>query len=436
MKDVAEYAVKRVNGKINGLCVVPGSKSMTNRALLLAALSEEECELEGVLFSDDSRHFLGCLESLGFSMTVDEEKKKVRLKGEGGEIPQNHAVIDVGSAGTAARFLTAMLALSGGSYEIRCSEQMKKRPMAALFELLEGVGATFEYLGEKGHLPVKVQGVKPEQELNLSLDISRSTQYLSAMLMMAAGRKYDTNIRITSEKKDGSYIRITRNMLKEFGVNVEFDGENYRIAGGQNLHVGSYYIEPDVSAACYFYGIAAITGGCVTVKNVFASTTQGDWKFIEVLGKLGCTITETTEGACVAGPDGGEYDGIDIDMNDFSDQALTMAVVMAFAKTKSRIRNIGHIRGQECNRMAAIVKELGKCGVSCMEEGDDIVICPDVTKMHGADIETYDDHRVAMAFSLLGLKLDGVKILNPMCCTKTFENYFECLDALLLKNGY
>lgn len=423
-----KYEVKTVNKPLCGTVVVPGSKSMTNRALLLAALSNEKSILRGVLFSDDSRHFLDSLLSLGFDLEINEKDKEVHLQGCGGKIPKKTATINVGSAGTAARFITAMLALSDGEYEIQCSAQMEKRPMEELFKVLMGLGAEFTYLKEPGHLPVKVKGNGGLCK-DITMDISKSTQFLSAMLMVTPVTETGCNIRITSEKKEGSYISITMNMLKSFGVEVEFDGETYHVAGKQSLSLGDYYIEPDVSAACYFWGAAALTGGKVTVKNVFWTSVQGDMKFLKVLEDMGCTVTEEADGIGVQGPKDGALKGVDVNMNDFSDQALTLAALAPYASGQTVIRHVGHIRGQECNRMAAIVNELSKCGISCREEGDDIYITPGAVQ--GSEITTYEDHRVAMSFTMLGLKAKGIIILDPMCCRKTFENYYEVLEELV-----
>lgn len=422
------YKVKTVDKSLSGTVVVPGSKSMTNRALLLAALSEEESILQGVLFSDDSRHFLDCLVTLGYKLDINETEKTVKLQGCGRNIPNKFAKINVGSAGTAARFITAMLALSDGEYEIGCSEQMEKRPMEELFKVLTDMGAQFTYLKEEGHLPVRVKGNGGICK-DINMDISKSTQFLSAMLMVTPVTDSGICIRITSEKKEGSYIHITMKMLQSFGVDVKFDGECYTVPGKQKLQIGTYYIEPDVSAACYFYGMAALTGGKVIVKNVHSDSMQGDLKFLSVLEKMGCEKTEEQDGIAIQGPKDGKLKGIDINMNDFSDQALTLAVLAPFADSETVIRNIGHIRGQECNRMAAIVNELKKCGIGCWEDGDDIHIEPG--EIAPAVIETYEDHRVAMAFTLLGLKANGIVISNPMCCKKTFETYYKVLEQFI-----
>lgn len=247
--------------------------------------------------------------------------------------------------------------------------------------------------------------------------------------MVAPMTKNAVDIRITSEKKDGAYIRITRHMMKQFGVTTEFDGSHYTIPAHSTYHLGDYSIEPDMSAACYFYAIAAITGGTILVEGVHKDIIQGDIKFLDVLEQLGCTITPKDEGIEVIGPKDGDYEGIRVDMNDFSDQTMTLAAIAAFAASPTHINHVAHIRLQECDRMQATVNELSKTGVRCEADGENIHITPG--PIHGASIHTYDDHRMAMAFSLLGLKTEGILIEDPMCCKKTFEDYFEVLNALI-----
>lgn len=422
------YIVRKQTRPINGVVTVPGSKSMTNRALLLAALSKEDSHLSGVLFSDDSRHFLSCLEQLGFRLNIDEHKKTVDIQGTSGVIPHKTGTINVGSAGTAARFLTAFLALSDGEYTINCSDQMKKRPMKPLFEALTSMGATFTFLEKEGFLPVKVCGNGGTCK-DVSMDISESTQFLSALLMVAPLTKNGVKITITSPKKDGAYIRITRKMMEQFGVSIQFDGEIYEVSGDQQVVVGDYYIEPDVSAACYFYAIAALTGGTITVNNVFDDSMQGDMKFLQVLEQMGCIRMDTKQGIQITGPKEGIYSGVDVNMNDFSDQTMTMAALAAYATTPTYIHNVGHIRLQECDRMQAIINELTRVGITCRAIDDTIEIVPGDVKP--AIIQTYEDHRVAMAFTLLGFRTDGIQIADPECCKKTFEDYYEVLEKLI-----
>ena len=421
------YEVKPIHTPVNSIITVPGSKSMTNRALLMAAIANGTTLLKGVLFSDDSRYFLKCLTSLGFQVEIREALKEVTIYGLGGKIPVSTGEIYVGSAGTAARFLTAILALSDGTYRIDASKQMKARPMKPLFDGLTQMGAEFKYLEQEGFLPVEVRGAShPVTEV--SIDISKSTQFLSALLMIAPMLGQELKIKIISEKKDGAYIRITRKMMEEFGCRVDFTGDTYTIEKNQSYHGGTYQIEPDVSAACYFYGAAALTGGTVTVRNVHYSSMQGDMKFLEVLLQLGCQAEDTEEGITLKGPAGGSYPGINVDMNDFSDQTMTLAALAVFATSKTHITGIGHIRLQESDRLHAIAVELGKMGILTEEMEDEIIIFPGSPKP--TLVETYEDHRIAMSMALIGIRAEGIVIKDPSCCRKTFENYFSVLEQL------
>lgn len=418
------------------IVTVPGSKSITNRALLLAALTDGECVLKGALFSDDSRHFLKSLKDLGFEVEENEEKKIVRVVGCGGKIPNSAGTIYVGSAGTAARFLTAMLGLSLGEYVINASEQMKKRPMKPLFDVLKDMGAKIDFLEEEDALPVRIKGCFADSRTSdiqkkITLDISKSTQFLSALLMTGCMCENGIDIEITSEKKTGSYIDITRKMVEEFGGEISFDGVTYSVARKPYIPM-EYQIEPDVSAACYFYAMAAMYGVKALVNNVHFDSTQGDIRFVKLLGDMGCKVEDTDKGIEVIGPDRGkgqQLNGIDyLDMNNFSDQALTLANVAAFANTATTIGNIAHIRGQECDRLNAIAVNLKAMGIEVEEKEDSITVYPG--EVHAADIETFEDHRVAMSFTLPGLTGAGIVIKNPLCCSKTFENYFDIIDTL------
>jgi 3-phosphoshikimate 1-carboxyvinyltransferase len=426
------YRVCTLNRPVDWVVDVPGSKSMTNRALLMAALADGKTTLKGVLFSDDSRNFLGSLKSLGFDVSIDELGKTVEVVGLNGKIPVSEGEIYVGSAGTAARFLTAMLALASGTYVINCSEQMKKRPMKPLFDVLTEMGAEITYLGNAGFLPIKIKGIgdgiSKEDKCYVKLDISKSTQFLSALLLISPMLKQGMNIEITSERKDGSYIRITRKMMERLGVSVEFDGVNYTLEKNSSYVAGTYQIEPDVSAACYFYGAAAITGGKAVVRNVTWDCMQGDLKFISLLGDMGCEVNDTSYGIEVVGAKDGKLKGITVDMKDFSDQAITLAAIAPFADSDVRIENIGHIRLQESDRIHAIATELSNLGVSCDEESDAVTIHPGIP--HSGLVHTYDDHRMAMGFSLIGLRVNGIEIEDYKCCRKTFEEYFEVLEGL------
>ena len=451
------YEVPMMKRKMKDIIKVPGSKSLSNRVLLLAAKSEGTSVVSGVQFSDDTRHFLQSLRDLGYELEIDEKNYQVTVHGCGRDIPKKKATIDVGSAGTGARFLTSFLAFSDGEYEIQCSEQMKKRPMMELFHTLEDLGVSFRYLEEKGHLPIKLRGLfassdeesSEENELQaeeiaqktyqLELDISRSTQYLTAWLLTFAGSGVVGKIRVTSEKKTGTYIRMTMDLLKDFGVPVTFDGDIYVVDGREPIKAQDYQIEVDMSGACYFYAAAAILGGEVEVENVRRDLHQGDLKFLDVLEQMGCKVEEGQKGLrLIAHAQAGQYPvlhGIKLNMNQFSDQALTLAAIAPFADSVTEITGIAHIRGQECDRIHAMVENLTALGIRVEELEDGVRIYPlDTNKVDASQkvmIHTFEDHRVAMAFTLTGLRIPGVVIENPECCRKTFENYFEIWDDIL-----
>ena len=422
------YKVKTIGEKRNIKVSVPGSKSITNRALMLAAMSDGICTLNGVLFSADSRAFLDCLIKLGFEVNIDEKNCKVVIKGENGNIPNKEATINVQSAGTAARFMTVFLAVAGGDYILESSEQMKKRPMRELMDHLIEKGVEIKYLEKEGHFPFEVhsQGIG---NVEMTIDTTASSQYASALLM--ASVMNGMKINLTGSRINGAYIKITLKMMEQFGIKYEVS-ENSYLVEHQIYNCSAYDIEPDMSAACYFYAMALILRTKSVVRGIHKDSMQGDIKFLCALEKFGCKVSETDEGMEVDASEVSTYDGIEIDMSDFSDQALTMAVVVAFAESETRIKNIGHIRGQESDRVQVIVTELNRlgCEASIIEANGttDVVIKPG--KLHGAEIETYDDHRVAMSFAMAGLVVKGVVIKNPMCCRKTFENYFDVLDGI------
>lgn len=428
-----EYRVKNIYGKTGGVQVsveVPGSKSITNRALLLAALSDGPCRLQGALFSDDSRHFLSCVQALGIDVEADETQKCVRVAGLGGEIPNRNASVYVGSAGTAARFITALLGVSGGSYHLDASEQMRKRPMAPLLAALRDMGCTVMCGGQKDCFPFQLtsRGVRNNE---ITVDIGNSSQFLSALLISAVCPEEGLSIHVTGSH-GMSYIHITTEMMKQFGVEVKRPSENlFVVSGGQHYHLNRYDIEPDMSAAAYFYGAAALLGISVVVKGVQRTMLQGDIRFIDVLKQMGCTVSEKPEGVCVTGPEHGKLHGVSVDMREFSDQAITLAAIAPFADSPTTITGIGHIRYQESDRIAAMTDALTRMGIHVQELPDGICIQPG--EPQPARIQTFDDHRMAMGFSLTGLRAEGIVIEDPGCCRKTFEEYFDVLDDFVKK---
>ncbi len=412
----------------NGIKVkVPGSKSITNRALLLAALSNERCTLHGVLFSDDSRAFLDSLLKLGFEVLADEETGDVTIQGMGGKIPNNHAALDVRSAGTAARFLTVMLALAGGEYEMTASPQMCRRPMKPLLDVLKNAGVNFIFHGKEGYFPFLMQSDAISLK-EVEIDTSISSQFASALLMSGALLPDGLKVTMQGERAEGSYIKMTIAMMRQFGIDVRQEGKSCQVPYARTFGRKEYQVEPDVSGAGYFYAMAPLLKKEVEVENVHMDSLQGDIRFLEVLKEMGCTLTDGKTGVKISGKEMEDYPGMDISMKDFSDQTMTMAALAPFAKGPTLIRDIGHIRYQETDRIYAVLTELGRMGITCMEEGDGIRIFPG--NINETEVETYEDHRMAMAFTLIGLKTGKITIKNPYCCRKTFENYFELIDEL------
>lgn len=405
---------------------VPGSKSITNRALLIAAMANGTSHLKNALFSDDSRYFLSSLQSLGFAAEGKEETGEVTITGLGGRIPKKQAEIYVGSAGTAARFLTAMLGLSDGEYLIQASEQMKKRPMDALFSALIRLGAKIAYPEKEGFLPVRI-GNDRITEAEVTIDIEKSSQFLSALLITAP--LFPEGLTVHVEGMHGmAYIEMTVTMMAQFGVFVERQEEHtFVVKKGQKYRAMEYQVEPDLSAACYFYAMAPLLGRKVQVKNVHTTSLQGDLAFLSVLKEMGAELTEEEDGIVMEGT--GHFHGVHADLSACSDQTMTLAAIAPFADSETIISGIGHIRFQESNRLLAVKTELLRMGIACEETESGLKIMPGMPK--AAELETYEDHRIAMGFSLTGLRADGIELKNPDCCAKTFAGYFKELERVL-----
>lgn len=416
---------------------VPGSKSITNRALLLAAMANGTSTLKGCLTSDDARHFLDCLKNLGFPVSEISDGSlgsNITITGFGGQIPQKNAEIYVGSAGTAARFLVAMLAFSDGEYVVKSSDQMKKRPMQPLIDALRDAGAIVNCMEKEGHFPLHIIGAKDKTLIpdTFTVNIDKSSQFLSALLIAVGTLKKKAEIQVVGNH-GLSYVDLTAEMMKDFGVVVEKVVTQgticYRFSGNGNYQALEYDIEPDMSAAAYFYALAAVLGIKVAVKGVTSHMLQGDIAFVQLLEKMGCIVQEEEDIVVIGPTDGKLCGGFTIDMSAFSDQALTLAAITPFADAPITITGIGHIRLQECDRIKAIVNNLSVLGILVEEQEDHVTIYPGVPL--GGALDTYEDHRVAMSFALTGLRTHGVVIKNPSCCKKTFAEYFEVLEQIL-----
>ncbi len=403
---------------------VPASKSVTNRALLLAALSKGRVLLTGGALSNDTRAFLDCLVALGIK--VERSDRGIFVEGCGGNIPNPNAAINVQSAGTAARFLTVALAFCGGDYRLEASEQMQKRPMDEAIALLRQAGVTVECLNEEGRFPFRLRssGVSANE---FSVNTDKSSQYASAFLMAAGVRNTPLTLTLTGSRTQGSYVDITLRMLDGFAVPYARTGNEITVFPAQTPPE-IYAIEPDISGACYFYALSLLLQKKVLVYGVRENAMQGDRKFFKLLSDRGVKFFDTPDGLLADGSEVTDFYGFDEDMQDFSDQTLTVAALAPFATTPTVLRNVAHIRLQECDRMAASVENLNALGIPARADEKNIYITP-ASPVAGR-VKTFDDHRVAMAFTLLGLKVGGVEIENPDCCKKTFDNFFELISAL------
>ena len=434
-----EYRVEPFGGPVDIDVRVPGSKSITNRALLLAALSDGDCILRGCGFSEDSRVFIGALQSLGFDVQTGET---VVIRGGSGRLPNEKAEVYVGSAGTAARFLTALMGLSDGIYEVTSSEQMKARPMRPLMEALETLGARFAFSEKSYAFPFTVEGAGHggavrEESPEVPLNIDASSQFLSALLLCAPMVLGGFSVRLTGTREAMSYVRITERMMRDFGyTGLQGDGREVpvRISPGASYSARDYTIEPDVSAACYFYAMAAANGGRARVRGVTRENSQGDMRFLDVLERMGCTIGTASDGDILVSRNPEQpLHGLEIDMSDFSDQTMTLAAIAPFADGPTTIRGVGHIRRQESDRIRGLVTELTRLNVTCEEYEDGLTVYPFDEGHERTDpvlVRTYEDHRMAMALAVTGTRMPGVIIDDPSCCRKTFETYFDILSEL------
>lgn len=414
---------------------VPGSKSLTNRALLIASLVNGSTHLTNALFSDDSRYFANALQTLGFDIQLDETDNAMTVIGLGGKIPASKAELFIGNAGTAARFLSAFLILGNGEYILDGEPRMRERPIGDLVDSLTQLGANIRPVqnAEVGKRnvqicpPVKItaNGL-PGGKTQIAGDIS--SQFLSALLMVAPYAQREIEITLSTELNSKPYVDMTIDIMKDFGVEIERDGYNsFTIHPAAYLPITNYQIESDASAAAYFFAAPAICGGTVRVENISRTSKQGDIAFLDVLAKMGCTVTETDYCLLVTGFP--ELHGVDVDMRDIPDTAQTLAAIAPFASSPTRIRGIASARVKETDRVHATCVELARLGVEVEEHEDGMTIQP-CKMFQPANIQTYNDHRMAMAFSLIGLRVAGVSIENPACVSKTFPNYFEVLDSL------
>ena len=409
---------------LNAIVAVPGSKSYTNRALLVAALANGESHLTDALFSDDTDYMVQSLRKLGVSIEADPKAASFMVTGNGGRIPVDGAELYIGNSGTTSRSITSYVALGNGTFIIDGDAPMRQsRPLADLLNALGQLG--IDARSRNGYLPVEVRA-KGFRGGKTQLNASKSSQFLTSLLLVAPYADNGLEIEMIGEFKT-EYIDITMAVMQAFGIAVEHDDyRHFRVAGSQRYRPRAYAIEPDASNASYFFAAAALNGGRVRVADIAADSAQGDIHFVDVLEKMGCTVNRYAHGVEVIGPD--QLRGIDVDMKAISDTSLTLAAIAPFAKDPVRIRNIEHTRWQETDRIAAMVAQLRRLGVEVEEHRDGVTIAP--SKPKSSTIDTYKDHRVAMSFALVGLRVPGIRINDPSCVGKTFPTYFDIWNQI------
>lgn len=412
----------------------PGSKSLTNRALVLAALSKQPCLLSNVLFADDTRRMLDNLQSLGFDLTIDESAHTVKVYGQGGEIPANLALLKCGNSGTTIRFLAAMCALGVGSYTLDGIERMRQRPIGELVDMLRNLGVRARYLDKPGFPPLRIDADRLPGG-TLRFGAAQSSQYLSAVLMAAPLARHEVMIHLEPGLPSWPYVAMTMRLMTHFGNMVELErdpdsGQPQCIIVPRQPYQGEdYLIEPDASNASYFLAAAAICPGAkITIRGLGRHSVQGDVNFAQVLQNMGAQVSMGQDSTTLTGT--GTLNSIDVDLHEMPDTAQTLAVTALFAQGTTTIRGLHTLRVKETDRLAALQNELMRLGAAVEIEGDDVLRITPPPTLRPAAIQTYDDHRMAMSFALAGTRVAGVTILDPACVNKTYPDFFKDLEKL------
>jgi 3-phosphoshikimate 1-carboxyvinyltransferase len=423
---MSPHLVRPLDARPDADIVVPGSKSLTNRALVAALLAHGTSTLTNVLVADDTEGMLAAVSLLGAG--VRREGTTVLVDGHGGRVTDGPLTLDARQAGTTARFLPPVLALGHGRYHVDADAAMRARPMGPLIDALRSLGLAIEEVGEPGHLPFTVVadgGVDVVDPVPLRGDVS--SQFLSGLLLAAPCYEHGLRVSLTTPLVSAPYVDMTLAVMDAFGIG----GASIDHVPPQRYRATTFAVEPDATAASYFLAAAAITdGGRVRVPGLGRESVQGDVVFADVLRVMGADVTLGDDYIEVRGT--GELHGVDVDMSEISDCAQTLAAIAPFADTVTRITGIGFIRRKETDRVGNVVAELRRCGAVAFEEDDGIVVEPSASSLHGALVRTYGDHRMAMAFALIGLRVEGIEIDDPSCVAKTFPRFWETLEGLRL----
>ncbi len=402
---------------------VPGSKSYTHRLLIAAALSEGRCTLTNALRSEDTDLTLQALRQMGIEIAT--HGTTLEIHGRGGRFRPTTDPIHLGNSGTSMRLLISTACLGEGDYLLTGTPRMQERPVQPLTDALTQLGAKAECINGTGCPPVRIRG---GEALGgpASIDCSVSSQFLSSLLLAAPRLPQGMDIRVVGKAVSRPYIDMTIEILNRFGVEVARQGyARFTVPGAQALIPGRYAVEPDASNASYFWAIGAISGRRITVEGILSKSLQGDLGIVDLLEAMGCRVNRDDEGLSVQG---GDLRGIDADMGNMPDMVPTLAVVAAFARGTTVIRNVAHLKAKECDRLAAVMTELGRMGIETHTDGNDLSIKGGTPR--GAEIETYDAHRIAMSFAVAGLMAEGTRIRNERCVDKSFPNFWHVFDQV------
>ncbi|MFD2829140.1 3-phosphoshikimate 1-carboxyvinyltransferase [Corticicoccus populi] len=424
LQNIKSLIVSPSHRPLDGEISVPGSKSLTNRALILGAMAEGTSNLKGILKSDDSYWCVESLKSLGVSIKIKGNDAEVA----GGSTNFNNGEIYVGSAGTAARFLPGFLAAAGkGEWKLTASDNMKKRPIGPLIQTLYELGADIQYLEKENHYPILIKGKHLSGgEVKMSGDVS--SQFISGLLMAAPRFKSPLIIRTDGGIVQKNYVKMTLELMKEFGAVVEFDDNlEWMKVIPSAYSANDIKIEADISAACYFMALAAVTGGRIKINNIDWRTKQPDIGMLEIFEEMGCIVIKADDYIELRGP-AQLKGGFEVSLKEMSDQALTLAVTAIFSDGPVIVKNVGHIRHHESDRLKVICLSMKKIGINVQVFDDGFKIYPG--RPSPSALDTYDDHRVAMSLALIGTKIPGVKLNDPGCVSKTFPEYFSVLKNL------
>lgn len=422
MSKVVETIEIRAAAKpVNATVSLPGSKSYTNRALVIAALADGESEIQQALFSDDTEVMIESLRRLGIFVEAWPDRAQIRVRGAGGAIPAETADLFVGNAGTAARFLTACVSLGHGRYRIDGVARMRERPIGPLLDALRQLGISAVSERRNDCPPVVVEGRGLEGG-SAAIAGNESSQFVSALMMIAPCTPRGIDLSIRGTLVSQPYVDLTLSVMAAFGADAQNHGYRRIVVPGNQRYRGRVYqVEPDASAASYFLAAAALTGGRVRIQALGRASAQGDLRLASIFERMGCQVTWGDEFVELRGPK--ELGGIDVDMGDLSDVAQTLAAIAPFAREPVRIRGIAHVRRKETDRVHAVTTELRRLGAVVTEFDDGWEIQP--TALTPATVETYDDHRMAMSFAVTGLRVPGLRIANPRCVAKTFPDFFD-----------